>query len=93
MGLKEWRGHVEFGQAYQQLIADPVAALQGNIDAFYEYPYDWEIRQQVYLSLRNLTMKRSVVMDETAERWAWDVSASASPWSPLLHASKIEVPE
>jgi hypothetical protein len=93
MGLKEWRGHVAFGSAYTLLVAEPTDALQLNIDAFYAYPWDWEIRQQVYLSLRNLTMKRNVVMDEASEQWAWNVSASASPWSPLLHASKIEVPK
>lgn len=67
-------------------------ALQHTVDAFQMYPWDWEIRQQVYLSLRNLTIKQDVIMDEDTERWAWDVSASASPWSPLLHAAKIEVP-
>lgn len=89
----EWRGHVEYGQAYLKLAGKPVEAMQHTVNAVQEYQWDWEIRQQVYLSLRNLTIHRNVVMDEATEAWAWDVSSSASPWSPLLHASKIEVPE
>lgn len=57
-----------------------------------EYPYDWEIRQQVYLAIVNLTRVRDVVMDRETEAWAWAVSTSASPWSPLLNSVKIEVP-
>lgn len=84
---------MDFGRSYFYLTADPVEGLKSTITAFKTYPYDWEIRQQVYLSLRNLTLYRDVVMDRATERWAWDVSASASPFSPLLHAAKIEVPE
>lgn len=70
-----------------------MGALRATVDAFQTYPWDWEVRQQVYLSLRNLTLYQDVVMDRDTERWAWDVSMSASPYSPLLEAAKIEVPQ
>jgi len=93
MGVQEWRGHVSFGQAYLRLNAAPIDAFEFTVKAVQTYQWDWEIRQQVYLSLRNLTLHHEVVMNEDSERWAWEVSYSASPWSPLLHASKIEVPD
>lgn len=93
LGSLEWRAHVLFGRAYVYVAVDPLQSLKDTIEAVQTYPYDWEIRQQIYLAIVNLARVRDVVMDRETEAWAWGLSTSASPWSPLLHSVKIEVPE
>jgi hypothetical protein len=86
LGSLEWRGHVAYGQAAMALRNNPLAAFRANLRAYEIYPWDWQIRHQLYRTFAVLTMKHTVKVGEGAMNRIYAISASASPFEPYVKA-------
>ena len=84
LGSLEWRGHVAYGQAAMVMRADPLSAFRANLRAYEIYPYDWQIRHQLYRTFAILAQRRTVKVGDGTLNRIYTISASAMPFAPYV---------
>lgn len=63
---------------------NPLLAFAENIEANSIFPWDWHIRYQLLLTFRRLALTHDVRMDQGSLDRLYEISATATPYSPLL---------
>jgi len=84
LGSLEWRGHVAYGQAAMVMRADPLSAFRANLRAYEIYPWDWQIRHQLYRTFAILAQRRTVKVGDGTLNRIYTISASAMPFAPYV---------
>ncbi len=89
----QWRtldAHRSFGFIRSD---DAVAAMWSAAEARRRAPWDWQIRQQLYLTVMRAVDNSRLLVTPEAEQRAWAISVSASPYNRTLHAARVHVRE
>ena len=82
--------HRYFGYAYYLHKEATPEAFGWAILANKIYPWDWHIRYQLYLTLTKMVLENKVIFKGDSLKRVYEISASASPFSPdLLGARKM----
>lgn len=84
LGSLEWRGHVAYGQSAMVIRDDPLSAFRFNLRALEIYPWDWQIRHQLYRTFAALAQRRTVKVGKAAMNRIYTISASAAPFAPYV---------
>ena len=84
LGAMEVKAHVLYGRAANIMGADPVKAFELNLEAHRTYPWDWQIRNQMFATFANMARTNKVQINARNLRQIFDISRSASPYSPRL---------
>lgn len=84
LGSLEFRGQVAYGQSAANLEHAPLRAFQLNLAAYEIYPWDFQIRNQLYRTFANLTMQRPVKVGPNVLKRLYIISASAAPFVPYV---------
>ncbi len=88
LGSLEWRGHVAYGEAAMILRHDPVSAFQANLRAYEIYPWDWQIRHQLYRTFAIMAERNTVRVGRNAMERIYTISSSAAPFKPYVIKEK-----
>ncbi len=88
LGSLEWRGHVAYGNAAMTMRTDPLTAFRFNLRAYEIYPWDWQIRHQLYRTFASLAARRTVKVGDGAMDRIYTISASAAPFIPYVATEK-----
>lgn len=84
------QAHRLFGYAYYFNGTDVPSAFGYMLIANKMYPWDWHIRYQLFLTLTKLAQDHKVIFKGDSLERAYQISASASPFSPdLLGARRL----
>ena len=89
LGSLELRGHLAYAAAGALMKHHPAQALQANLNAYQVYPWDWQIRHQMYLTLLSVVNKHDTRIALHALNRIRNISASASPFSKYWQAALI----
>ena len=84
LGSLEWRGHVAYGQAAMVMKSDSLKAFRANLRAYEIYPWDWQIRHQLYRTFAILASRHTVRVGAGAMERIYTISASAAPLQPYV---------
>lgn len=80
--------HRFFGYSYYFNGEDVPSAFGYLLIANKAYPWDWHLRYQLFLTLTKLAMDHKVVFKGESFEKIYQISASASPFSPTLRAAR-----
>lgn len=89
LGSLELRGHLAYATAGALMKHHPAQALQANLIANDIYPWDWQIRHQLYLTLLAVVSKHETRIATHALEKIRRISASASPHSTYWRAALV----
>ncbi len=89
LGSLELRGHLAYAAAGALMKHHPAQALQANLNAYRVYPWDWQIRHQMYLTLLSVVNMHDTRIALHALTRIRNISASASPFSKYWQAALI----
>ncbi len=89
LGSLELRGHLAYAAAGALMKNHPAQALQANLNAYQVYPWDWQIRHQMYLTLLSVVDKHDTHIAVPALERIRRISASASPHSKYWQVALV----
>lgn len=84
------QAHRMFGYTYyfNKTEVDVPSAFGYALLAHRIYPWDWHIRYQLYLTLTRLATEHEVIFKGNSLQKVYEISASASPFSPELMGAR-----
>lgn len=85
------RAHQLFG--FSKKVESVPASVVLTIKAWKLFPWDFQIRQQLFVTLSRAMDSDKIRLDRSAYELAWKVSASASPYFLLISKHKRQANE